>query len=73
MEFNQKLGKATEISITVNGEQLERVDEYKWLGMIFDKKNLNWHNHIKKMCTKISQRLGLLQRIRFCIPNLTLI
>ncbi len=25
----QKLGKAAEISITVNGEQLERVDEYK--------------------------------------------
>ncbi len=41
----QKLGKATEINITVNDEHLERVDEYKYLGMIFDK-NLNWHNHI---------------------------
>ncbi len=39
--------------------------------MIFDK-NLNWDNHINKMCAKISQRLGLLQRIKFCIPNLTL-
>ncbi len=56
---------------TVNGEQLERVDEYKYLGMIFEK-NLNWQNHIDKMCAKISQQLGLLQRIKFCIPNLTL-
>ncbi len=46
----QKLGKATEINITVN----DRVDEYKCLGMIFDK-NLNWHNHIDKMCAKISR------------------
>ncbi len=39
--------------------------------MIFDK-NLNWHNQSDKMCAKISQRLGLLQRIKFCIPNVTL-
>ncbi len=52
----QKLGKATEISITVSGEQLERVDEYKYLGMIFDK-NLNWHNHIDKMCAKFHNDL----------------
>ncbi len=50
----QKLGKPTEISITVNGEHLERVDEYKYLGMMFDK-NFNWHNHIDKMCANISQ------------------
>ncbi len=67
----QKLGKATEINITVNDEQLERIDEYKYLRMIFDK-NLNWHNHIDKMCAKISQWLELLQRITFCILNVTL-
>ncbi len=67
----QKLEKATEISITVNSEQLERVDEYKYLGMIFDK-NLNWHNYIDKMCAKMSQRLGLLQRIKFCMQNVIL-
>ncbi len=39
--------------------------------MIFDK-NLNWHDHIDKMCATISQRFGLLQRIKFCIPNVTL-
>ncbi len=50
----QKLGKATDINITVNCEQLERDDEYKYLGMLFDK-HLNSHNHIDKMCTTISQ------------------
>ncbi len=39
--------------------------------MIFNK-NLNWHNHIDNICAKISQRLGLLQKIMFCIPNVTL-
>ncbi len=67
----QKLRKATELNITVNGEQLERVDEYKYLGTIFDK-HLNRHNHIDKMCAKISQRPGLLKRIMFCLPNVTL-
>ncbi len=55
----------------MNGEQLVRVDEYKYLGIIFNK-NLNWHNHIDKMCAKFSQRLGLLQRTKFCMPNVTL-
>ncbi len=39
--------------------------------MLFDN-ILNWHNHIEKICAKISQQLGLLQRIKFCIPNVTL-
>ncbi len=48
------------ISLSINGELLEKVDEYKYLGMIFDK-NLNLSLHIDKMCSKISQRAGLLE------------
>ncbi len=52
------------LSHSFNGEQLERVGEYKYLGMIFDE-NLNWYKHINKMCAKMLQQLGHLQIIKF--------
>ncbi len=50
----QKPARPHYISLSINGELLEKVDEYKYLGMLFDK-NLNWYFHIDKMCSKISQ------------------
>ncbi len=35
-------------------------------------KNLNCHFHINKMCSKISQRTGLLQKIKYVVPNQTI-
>ena len=68
---HQKLSRAENVSIDICGETLEKVDEYKYLGMFFDK-NLNWHYHIDKLCSKVSQRTGLLRRIKYCLPNETL-
>ena len=50
--------KRTEnFSIQINGNPLEKCDEYKYLGIYFDK-DLNWNRHIEHICQKISQVCG---------------
>ncbi len=50
-------------SVTVNGQELERVNQYKYLGMFLDT-CLDWNHHIGVRAGKISQRLGMLRRVR---------
>ncbi len=44
--------------VCVLGQELERVDEYKYLGVTHQ---LNWNYHICVTAGKISQRLGILR------------
>ena len=44
--------------ITINGTPLERVTEYKYLGVIIDE-NLKFNSHITKIKTKLSQLCGV--------------
>ena len=43
---------------------------FKYLGISFDP-NLSWEHHVNSVCTKISQRLGIISRIRNCLPQET--
>ena len=43
--------------------QIERVNQYKYLGLIIDDK-LNWKAHIQHLKSKLSKALGLLFRVR---------
>ena len=51
-------------NLTLNGEILERVNSYKYLGITFTT-DLSWHPHISNICTKTRKLIGLLYR-RFC-------
>ena len=49
-------------SITISNETVERVDCYKYLGVVFDDK-LSWHNHTQKVQKKLNQRLYFLRKL----------
>lgn len=49
--------------IVMNGEQIERVNEIKYLGVCIDDK-LRFNDHINNLCAKISKKIGFLKRIR---------
>ncbi len=49
--------------VTVNGQELERVNQYKYLRVFLDT-CLDWNDHIGVTAGKISQRLGVLGRVR---------
>ena len=60
--------QAKDLPITIGGEIVEMVTKFKYLGVWIDH-NFNWGQHIDHICTKVSQRLGILPRIR---PFITL-
>ncbi len=59
----RKLRHAKATDISIGDVPLEKVQTYKYLGMWMDSQ-LNWHHHLDKMRAKISQRLGVLRRVR---------
>ena len=54
-------------NICINGKEIERVDEFTYLGVVFDER-LSWGSHVKKVISKAGKRVGMLRRLR---DNLT--
>ncbi len=50
-------------SVTVNGQELERVNQYKYLGVFLDTCH-DWNHHICVTASKISQQFGVFRRVR---------
>ena len=48
-------------TITINGNTLETVPTFKYLGLLFTS-DLSWSRHIEGVCTKAKKILGLLYR-----------
>ena len=59
--------KNTEISIKINQSALEKVDSYKYLGVTVNQR-MNWTDHIDSIISKVSQRLGLVRRVKHLLP-----
>ena len=60
-----------ELNIKINGNNLEKCESYKYLGVIFDQ-NLTWQPHVEYICGKISKACGALSKIRHCVDIETL-
>ena len=56
-----------DLTIVVNGKQLENIHCAKLLGLEIDQE-LTFIPHIDKLCKKLSQRIGILKKIRYCLP-----
>ena len=53
--------------VTSTGKELEQVDSVQLLGLEIDS-SLSFVNHVDKMCKKTFQRLGVLNRVKQCLP-----
>ena len=51
--------------------EIERTDQYKYLGIIFDDK-LNWKPQIEKMCSKLASVCGVLSKVRHYLDRQSL-
>ena len=56
----------------MNSNIIEKVDKTKLLGIIIDKQ-LNWKNHILSVANKVSRSVGILGRVRYILPQRTLL
>lgn len=58
----QKLEHSSDIAIQSQGQKIERVSSFCYLGVTLDE-HLSWNEHVEIICHKVSKRLGLLSRI----------
>ena len=61
-------------SLVIDGKDIKRVQESKFLGIIIDSR-ISWRPHIQKIITKISQTIGIIGRARVFMsqPQLALL
>ena len=55
------------VGITVNGKSIERVTQWKVLGMLFQQ-NLTWNNHIAQLLTSCYGSIAMLKKLRRFTP-----
>ena len=53
--------------IKINGQTIDRVSEFNFLGLIIDE-HLTWDAHIQKTSNKISRALGIMARLKRFLP-----
>ena len=63
MVFTKKKCNIDAISINMCNSEIKHVSSLKFLGVIVDNK-LNWSNHIKFICNKLSKNIGVLYRLK---------
>ena len=54
--------------IKILHQQIERVKEFDFLGLVIDE-NMNWNAHIQKVSNKISRALGIMYRLKHYLPT----
>ena len=64
---SQRLNKIDSISFKVDNVDLDEVSSFKCLGIVINNR-LTWQDHVDQMFSKINKKLGLLKRIRYCLP-----
>ena len=58
-----RLALSSSFSIAIDGKALNRVSEYKYLGVVLDA-SLTWNAHVDYLIGKVRKRLAMLGRIR---------
>ena len=56
------------VDIILDKTMLKRVDKTKFLGVIIDE-NLSWKNHIDGITKTISRNVGMINKLKFIIPE----
>ena len=64
--------KNSRLNLAMDGEHIEQVHEFKYLGVIIDQ-HLIWKVHIDMISSKISRTIGYINRIKKYLPNSALI
>ena len=66
-----RVGSETDFKLFMGGHEIERTDNYKYLGIYFDEK-LSWKFHIDKMCSKLSGVCGVISKVRHYLDRKSL-
>ena len=67
MYFHTHQREVLELSIKLNGKDIEFVKEFNYLGIILDS-NITWKQHIKHIFNKISRTAGIMSKLKNYLP-----
>ena len=67
----KNLDKFKNVSLKYNNNAIERVDSFKYLGVIFDS-HMTWLHHVDHISSNVSKRCGIVRRIKYYLPVCTL-
>ena len=61
----------TQIKVKIDGVEIERVEEIKFLGVTIDEK-INWKSHIKHVQTKVSRSIAVINKAKTILDKKSL-
>ncbi len=67
MIFHTSQRKINTIHLKINNTIIEWVTQFVFLGLTLNE-NLSWKDHINKISNKISQSLGILNKLKYILP-----
>ena len=68
MVFHTPQKKFNVPSISIEGKPITCVDDFNFFGVVIDK-NLTWQEHISKVKGKLFRGLGILNKLKFFLPE----
>ena len=66
-----RTGSDSSFKLFMGGHEIEKTDNYKYLGIYFDDK-LSWKFQINKMCSKLSSVCGVISKVRHYLDRKSL-
>ena len=66
--YKQKNVRSIIPKLKINGIEIERVNEFNFLGVTIDE-NMSWKAHTQKVANKIAQVIGTLKRLKHFLPR----
>ena len=69
---NHVLDHCNNINLTFNDKVIKKDDVFKYLGIKFDS-NMSWSSHIDYLSGNVSERIGVVKRVKYFLPQETLI
>ena len=70
-QTSRKKHAYNKINIKINSTIIEQVEAYKFLGVYVDER-LNWKTHLSEKAKQISRTVGVMNKLKFVIPQSTL-
>ena len=69
--FRSVRQRPVSLTVSIHGQPIPQVSIHKHLGVTFND-TLSWEDHIHAVCSKASQRIGLLRRYSKRLPSLSI-
>ena len=68
MLFYQRQKRVAIPNININNTDLQFIDNFIFLGLTFNK-HLGWADHVSKLSNKICEIIGIMNKLKFQLPQ----